>query len=228
MSPCHRARNSSQAPPKSSLYPTALFLLALTSLPGQSSAANLPWGMAQTLDGSVQDLAALVVADLDQDGSDDVIGVGPGGLRWWPSSQAGITIDAGTSDWQQLIVRDLDADGDPDLAAVSPTDGLCWWQNSSGDASTWSASTIDGSVVGRGLAVADLNLDGTVDLIAGLGGGTGSVEWWSNTLGDGSNWVRAAVDASVAHSSSVAVVDLDRDGDPDVVATADGSTDLLA
>ncbi len=227
MSPCPRARSSSQASPRFSTL-TILLLLSPITLAERGWAVDLPWGMAQTLDGSVQDLTALVVADLDQNGADDVIGVGPGGLRWWPSSQASITIDAGTSDWTDLIVRDLDGDGDLDLAAVSPTDGLCWWQSSTGDASTWSASTIDGTVVGRGLAAADLNLDGTIDLIAGLGGAGGSVEWWSNTAGDGSSWSRAAIDASVADSSSVAVVDLDRDGDPDVVATADGATDVLA
>ena len=227
MSPCHPARKSSKTfvPIQIAcwLWPILVTLPAV-----ESRAVDLPWGLPQTLDGSAQDLVALIAADLDHDGLEDVVGVGPTGLRWWPNSQAGITIDGGISDWVDLIAQDLDGDGDTDLAAISPTAGLHWWQNTAGDASAWSSTVITGSIAGHGLASADLDSDGDFDLVAALGGASGSVEWWSNTLGDASTWTRFAIDASVAHGSSAAVADLDRDGDPDVIATADGTHDLLA
>jgi len=117
---------------------------------------------------------------------------------------------------------DIDGDGDMDVVgAAQIANDITWWENTSGDGTTWSQHLIDGSFA-RAFTVyaADLDGDGDIDVLGGAGETQGEVAWWENTAGDGSAWTKRTVDADFDGARSVIAEDIDGDGDLDVVGTA--------
>lgn len=117
---------------------------------------------------------------------------------------------------------DIDGDGDMDVVgAAQIANDVTWWENTSGDGTTWSQHLIDGTFA-RAFTVyaADLDGDGDVDVLGGAGETQGEVAWWENTAGDGSAWTKRTVDADFDGARSVIAEDIDGDGDLDVVGTA--------
>jgi len=186
----------------------------------------------------------LVAVDMDQDGDLDVLGVaglaaGDNELVWWINDSTPavgtwvkVTIDASLAGAHSVAVFDMDGDGDPDVVAGAKDDNLvAWWQND-GDAvaGTWTEFTIDAAFTGaRSIAVSDIDGDGDPDVV-GAAETLGDVVWWENN-GAGGNptlatWTERALDSNYLGAWSVVVRDMDQDGDPDVVATADQDDDV--
>ena len=76
-----------------------------------------------------------------------------------------------------------------------------------------------------GIAAADLDGDGDLD-VAGASYGGSEIAWWENTNGDGSTWVRNPIDVDYASATSVHLADLDGDGDTDVIGTASADNEV--
>ncbi|HMP90909.1 MAG TPA: FG-GAP-like repeat-containing protein [Kiritimatiellia bacterium] len=74
--------------------------------------------------------------------------------------------------------------------------------------------------------MADIDGDGVLDAVAAASI-AGAVAWWKNVDGSGTNWVMNVIDAAFPSANSVAVYDLDRDGKPDVIGSAGGTTDQV-
>ncbi len=64
---------------------------------------------------------------------------------------------------------------------------------------------------------ADLDGDGDMDMAGGLRDSS-SVVWWENSDGSGSNWIEHVIDGDIEAPFYVRAVDVDGDGDPDVIA----------
>ena len=178
------------------------------------------------------DPVGLELADLDRDGDLDVIAAGENGNRvsWWASdgTPGDGTGGDGTS-WSfnavaenfngatDVVAADFDGDGDPDLAGVARlNDQLSWWENSSGDGSTWTArvvATVDGS---ERLEALDLDFDGDVDLWA-TARDAGRVAWWER-VADG--WIEHEITSGFPDARGLAAGDVDADGDLDLVASS--------
>ncbi len=79
---------------------------------------------------------------------------------------------------------------------------------------------------GRSIVGADMDGDGDQDLLTAGPDTQNEVAWWDNTVGDGSSWVKRSIDAALPNASFALAVDLDFDGDMDVVATALGGGSL--
>ncbi|MEM8994851.1 MAG: VCBS repeat-containing protein, partial [Acidobacteriota bacterium] len=150
--------------------------LAVYALPASAQLPLEPASPVGALDGP----NAVLFADLDRDGDlDAVVARGPDGTQGgivfftfdagsWGSAQ---TIDGSFDFAKDLVAVDLDRDGDLDVAAVSfQDDQLAWWENLSGDASSWSGTRIiDGAADGAvALAAGDIDGDGDPDLVACL------------------------------------------------------------
>ena len=173
-----------------------------------------------TADGAI----GLALGDIDGNGSLDVVaGMRDGNIvRWWSndsgdgSSWTMEVIAPAANGVTDVEVGDIDADGDLDVAgAVTGAGEVRWWQQTSRG---WTARVLAGNPTGvNDVALGDADGDGYLDVF-GLVPGFTRVSWWENPRpGAGVPWTRT--DVSVEDDlSALAVVDLDRDGDADVIA----------
>jgi hypothetical protein len=176
--------------------------------------------------------------DLDGDGDVDVVTQ----AAWYDNTDALGTMEshglAGTLDGRDasVLVADVDGDGDEDiLCAISDRRGngvIAWQENIDGKASFELRSIA--SVSSNSVAVADLDSNGTLDIVASLAAThdhpgssaileSGSIVWYSNADGLGTFSEPVVIDADVPDPISVSAGDIDNDGDIDVVASSDGT-----
>lgn len=128
--------------------------------------------------------------DMDLDGDLDLVAAGfqhPYLRLWWNDGEDEISWEEeeiGGPILGPLVIAggDLDGDGDMDMAATSNNwDRVMWWQNDGGPPSGWSASIIERNFDNAWpLAIADLDGDGSLDVISGASGAT-EVAWWQLT-----------------------------------------------
>jgi hypothetical protein len=139
------------------------------------------------------------------------------------------------NDTAQIWVLDVNGDKLPDIIASSAHKHGLWWyqQVRDGDKTTWKQHEIDKSWSQvHSVALADINGDGTPDIVAGkrfmAHNGSDPDEygplglyWYELKRGDPPTWTKRAVtyNEGVAAGLSIPVVDLDGDGDLDIVVT---------
>ena len=183
----------------------------------------------------------VAVADLDRDGDLDVLGVSEHDDRvtWFENAggpapaflERTIDVDPdgagplqGIADGASSVAAaDADGDGDVDVLVASALDhSVTLFANASGDASSWSAIPVSSSVAGAvSVSAADVDRDGDLDVLSAAGTG-GAITFHRNAVGDGSLWVATTITASAAAPTSVTAVDLDADGDLDVLTASSG------
>ncbi len=198
---------------------------------------DAPWTNAVTLSGQGSALQALFVADLDGDGRPDPVAGDAGGnlLAWsnpitpghtlvadWPSPA---TIGALGEPISALTGGDFDHDGQMDLAGggAGPTYTVQAWHNNRGLLATWDARTLgarnDTVYI---LATTDVDIDGDLDLLAGIGDGdsTQTALWTNNLIHREARFAETASPIGESGTSVEVLVqgDLDRDGRPDLVS----------
>lgn len=188
-----------------------------------------------TLDNAFEGASSLFIIDLDIDGDLDIVAAAGRGddVAWWRNDGAQnftkIFIDEnnfnGASD---VYCLDLDSDGDIDvLGTADVDDNVVWWRND-GAAQNFTKLTIDGNFNGAsGVIGGDLDLDGDIDVIASAYNGN-NISWWANdgSPGDG-GWTEYVIDNTLTGASDLNVLDLDLDGDIDVVGSAVLSDDVI-
>jgi uncharacterized repeat protein (TIGR01451 family) len=178
--------------------------------------------------------SSVKIADLNADGKADlVVGdsnyggliavlLGDGTGSFGPAT----TFSSGLNNVESLAVADLNLDGHPDLVigAGSPSVAVMLGDGTGGFGLPTSYPLAGGFGVTFGVAVADLNGDGSPDLLAT--GGNSNVSVW---LGDGSGVFGPSTLYSLgggSSPSSLATGDFNGDGRPDLVA-ADYDFDQL-
>jgi len=84
----------------------------------------------------------------------------------------------------------------------------------------WDEGTVDSFFDGASsVYAADVDGDGDLDALA-AGEDVGAINWYENTLGDGSAWLKHLVGGGFGLSQSVYAADVDGDGDTDVLGTS--------
>ncbi len=183
------------------------------------------------------------IGDIDGDGDADVIvgqynNIAPGGqaeLIWYEFDQTTYTWVAhdifhlSVSGARSIKLADIDNDGDLDFVLAvegdpDPADGsLTWWENTL-DSGTVGFSTsfhFIETTVDRpwDVEVVDLDSDGDLDVVtADVGADT--VDWYENDGTPSSGWTSHSIRTGFDGADSVTIADIDRDGAPDVVASA--------
>jgi hypothetical protein len=182
---------------------------------------------------SVSNCRALEAADFDRDGDLDlIVGAYSSGFDWYENTDGAggawseTAIDGGaTWDADCMAVADMDGDGDLDVAVSTDAD-VNWLDNrinSFGYISGRQEIYGDTLIYARSVAVGDIDGDGDQD-VASLLESDDVVVWFENTAGDASTWgAQQTIVSGIDTPRTVALADLDLDGDLDCVVVAESS-----
>lgn len=179
------------------------------------------------------------LVDLERDGDVDIVVAGQGNenIMWWENNGAAAfikhAIPTGFSSGSWSVhAADLDGDGDLDLLAHG-VNGLFWLQNNGVQQFTPRViSTSYSSYYAAPTDPVDMDDDGDIDFVAGTFGPSGpccsssaeAVTWWENN-GSGS-FTSHLIARPFDGPWNVDGVDLDQDGDVDVLAAGDYSYEI--
>ena len=186
-----------------------------------------------TIDANFDGPFSVTYADLDGDGDLDALGAGfyADDITWWendgtPANGGWIThtIDGVFDGGIQVAAADLDRDGDLDVLGAGFLAGdTTWWENDGTPANGgWITHTIEDNAAATAIAVASTDLDGDGDLdVLGANLVYDRIVWWENdgTPANG-GWITHTIVIGFDGARSVAMIDLDGDGDVDVVGAA--------
>jgi hypothetical protein len=173
----------------------------------------------------------LVVADFEPDGDVDIVSgegsAGSGNVTLWPNllihrdaafDHTSTAVGAlGYHDG--MMIGDFDRDGRPDVLCRDGDGNLVVFENSGSPfGSGWPRHEIAPFAGVRPLAVADINRDGTLEIIAGSTWGTARLEVWHATGAVfESSWDEQIIGNLPFHPQAADVDDVDGDGRPEVV-----------
>lgn len=179
------------------------------------------------------------ILDFDLDGDMDLLVAfyGSGRLIWWENS------DGSGTDWTLHHIdtdffratcadgRDIDGDGDVDVAATSydwdtGDSYVVWYRNEDGSGTEWSQHFLNYDFEGAWMVVIeDIDCDGDQDVTAAAMIAD-EVLWWENLDGAGGDWTEHTIDDYASGACGLRCLDMDGDGDCDVVAAAEYASDI--
>jgi len=172
------------------------------------------------------------IMDFDRDSDSDVVFAGHDGI-FWENNDGNLnftrdTIDVVTTFDLALFVADINDDADNDVVAHIHVDSLdadmlVWYQND-GDENFTRIAVDTATQNIRSIVVDDLDDDGDKDIILiDLRDNGDFIQWYQN---DGAeNFIRMTISEDFNRvPRSLAIADIDSDGDKDVLATGGNST----
>ncbi len=181
-----------------------------------ATAAGTMWNREKITDS--YDTEGGAFADINGDGKPDLVlaHYNKSGVLWIDFAGAKpVTHHIGdrTNDGHGTGIADIDGDGKADI--LTP---YGWFQNIDADHDKWTWHG-DWRLGDAGFPILgyDVNHDGKMDLIYGQGHGYG-LFWLEQTgSGDARKWVRHEIDASFSQSHALKLVDIDGDGQPELI-----------
>jgi hypothetical protein len=167
--------------------------------------------------------------DMNGDGYNDLIGAA------LTANQVSIWYNDGANpiEWNKQIIdnicggahwvhfADLDKDDDQDILAAGAIPGLiAWYRNDGGIPLQWTRQLISNNFSGAlSVSVADLDLDNDADVF-GAATNANRVSWWENNGGNPIQWFNNSILTNYSGAWPVFAVDLEADGDTDILTTA--------
>jgi len=190
--------------------------------------------------GGVNGIHGLIRGDVDKDGKFDLIGNSAQPNGNFPNSIAWFKIPRNpriAPAWERHVVAgkdapglshymgfgDVNGDGLPDIAAGAKIaeggNWFTWWEQPRAKNKPWTKHVIATNQEGAtNIHIADLNGDRKTDFFASRGHGRGLV-WY-----EAPNWTPHEVNDKLIGPHSLALGDIDGDGDPDAVTCAKDSS----
>ncbi len=213
----------------------------VTVLTNTSSLGSISFAAPLYFPGMPSDMQGSAVVDLDGDGKPDVVvtnGVGDTSVFVFRNSSSGAAISfdnplrfVTASGPYAVAIGDLDGDGKPDLAiANTGSSYVTIYKNTStpGSISFSNMTTLLVPTNPYGIAIGDLDKDGKAELVVSTEGSNSSLYVIKNNSTPGSFSFGAPVSyASLAGAFTLAIGDLDGDGNPDIAATGGNPSGVL-
>ncbi|MFC2134363.1 FG-GAP-like repeat-containing protein [Bacteroidota bacterium] len=193
-----------------------------------------------TVDLNFPGAQCLKIIDLDNDGDLDIIGgseitqtSASVGIAWWrndggyPITWTRIPIDASFIHVMSVDAAYVDSDGHLDIIATSwNLHQMAWWKNSGNPETGWTKYVVKNYYTNAHDAKGvDIDLDGDTDIVS-CNSNPGSVDICYNQNATQPTWNHVQLDAQFNSAKTVKVIDLDLDGDLDIVGAADGAHDI--
>ncbi len=182
--------------------------------------------------GQLENRASTALVDMDLDGDLDLLTGDFTTCAWYPNDGQGNfgarTVVRNGFGFTRFDAGDLDGDGDPDVIGVtgSEINELAWFRNNGGGTFNPATQNFIDSLpngYGEGRALpADVDADGDLDLVVLQSTGGDRVAWYRNTDGAGTFSAKLTISTIPTELGGIAVADVDRDGDLDVVSAEYG------
>tara|TARA_R110000851_G_scaffold316446_1_gene479596 strand:- start:108894 stop:110270 length:1377 start_codon:yes stop_codon:yes gene_type:complete len=170
-------------------------------------------------------------ADLDGDGDMDVLAVSYFlDLVVWHENLDGQgnfssqKIISNTADGPyRVISADIDGDGDMDIISGSDNTGIAWYENTDGNGSFGpSRVIIFAAPNSRSITTADIDNDDDMDVVGSTSGSV-TVAWYENLDGLGNFGSQQTITTNGLSVEPIFTIDIDGDGDIDVIAATGGA-----
>lgn len=201
-------------------------------IPDNPSAGNWP----RTLITNQASDEGMGIGDIDRDGDLDLAAgdtfQDAKKVAWWENpgnGQANWTkheIGQTTYAPDRLAVADLNRDRRIDIIVSEENEGkqpdahVYWFeQPANSQSSNWQRHLITTQYTTNSMDIADMDRDGAIDIITGEHRGTKKVAIWQN-LDNGDRWMEQVVDRGKESHLGTRVMDLDGDGDLEIVSIA--------
>jgi hypothetical protein len=213
----------------------------ITVLTNTSSNNTIAFTAAAYFPGTPSDMQGSAVGDLDGDGKPDVVvvnGVGDSSFSVFRNTSLGSVVSfAAKIDFRTnsgpytIAIGDLDGDGKPDIAiANNGSNYITLYKNNSTPGTISFIKRID-LMVGTnpyGIAIGDLDKDGKSELVVSTQGSNSALWILKNTsVPDSFSFSLPVSYASLAAAFTLAIGDLDGDGNPDIAATGGNPSAIL-
>jgi len=188
-----------------------------------------PEGNEQVIVTTASGADAIAVADIDGDGAPDLLAArSDNPLAWYKNDGTALPSFAGQdvvadSARNATSVLGADLDGEPgvDVAAGFPLDDTVAWYQNDGEASpgfTEHVITTEAVSV-ESVFAADLNGDGNMDVLS-ASSGDDKIAWYQNSGGSPPEFPERPISSTAEGAQSVFAIDLDGDGDIDVLSAS--------
>ena len=193
---------------------------------------NSPWTWAQIA--PVGQGEALSAGDIDRDGDIDLL-LGTEWLRNDGTEWTLLTLNptAGLPDRNRLV--DVNQDGRLDAVVgyegTSSLERLAWYEQPVDVNATWTEHIISTIISPMSLDVADMDRDGDLDVVVGEHNlaipANAGLFVFENLDGAGGSWARHVIYVGDEHHDGAQVVDIDSDGDLDVISLGWSHSNVL-
>ena len=131
-------------------------------------------------------------------------------------------LSGATADYVERIhAADMDGDGDVDVLSASwYDDKIIWYENKTGDGTTWTSYTITNHADGAyGVWAADLDNDGDMDVLS-ASDEDDTFAWYENMDGNGTFGAKLTISSTANGAECINAADIDGDNNMDVVGAS--------
>lgn len=181
-----------------------------------------------TIDATARGASSVYAGDIDGDGDLDAIVAAHNNndILWYENTDgegnfSSKTITSNFSGVAKVFLDDIDNDGDLDVIAASDaTSQMVWYENTDGKGNFSLIKLISDVKWASSMHTSDIDGDGDIDLCK-ASFKDHELVWYENTDSRGNFSLEKMITRNVTRSKNVIGIDLDGDGDQDVISTSD-------